>query len=376
MQLPVDIKAVLEEAVDVEAARQEPLSVSVYLDESAPADVQVHVRQAFASASETARVSLIYLDGREVVPYEGDDMACIVAGLSDRVGAAAAKLRSFGVPVMVVTTLPQLVDEIAAAAGHPIPQGDVVAPALTKLVYDHVSAPVAGAPALGASWGKPKPPVGGDTGAYEPIELIEEAARSLDEAMGAWVAEACRAKRLAFAWAFPFVRRPLATEVVRATAMQNAGVGLLVFIPGADMPVMTLNQAKMLLQVAAAYGKALDMERVKELAALVAGAFACRGVARKAAGAVPIVGLGVKVAVGYSATLAMGHAAIEYYEGLPSVAKVVEAAATARDGAFAAAAKVAADQARRSGASAVSSLRANAQRLACRAGSAIGRDRG
>ncbi len=375
MQLPVDIKAVLEEAVDVEAARQEPLSVSVYLDESAPADVQVHVRQAFASASETARVSLIYLDGRPVAPYEGDDMACIVAGLSDRVGAAAAKLRASGVPVMVVTTLPQLVDEIAAASGHPIPEGDIVAPALTKLAYEHVSASSCGAPVLGASWGKPKAPAAGDAGACEPIELIEEAAASLDEAMGAWVAETCRAKRLAFAWAFPFVRRPLALEVVRATAMQNAGVGLLVFIPGADMPVMTLNQAKMLLQVAAAYGKSIDLDRAKELAALVAGALAARGVARKVVSAAPVIGVGVKVAIGYTATLAMGHAAIEYYEGLPSVAKVAEAAAEARDGAFAAAAKVAASQARRSGASAAATLRDRAQQLAVRADAVIGGNR-
>ena len=56
--------------------------------------------------------------------------------------------------------------------------------------------------------------------------------------------------------------------------MQNAGVGLVVFIPGADLPIMTLNQAKMLLQIAAAYGEPMGKERVKELAAVVGGAFA------------------------------------------------------------------------------------------------------
>lgn len=373
MQLPVDVKAVLEEAVNVEAARQEPLSVSLYIDDSAPADVQVHVRRAFASASQTARVSITYLDGRAVVPYEGDDMACIVAGLSERVGATAAKLRSAGVPVMVATTLPQLVDEIARASGRPIPAGDIVSPALTKLVYEHVSS-ACGKPALEPSWGRPKAPTTGDTGIYEPIELIEEAAKSLDGAMGAWIAEACRAKRLAFAWAFPFVRRPLALETVRATAMQNAGVSLLVFIPGADLPVMTLNQAKMLLQIAAAYGLPLDMGRLKELAAVIAGAFVSRGIARRAIGAVPVLGLGVKVAVGYSATLAMGHAAIEYYEGCPTVAKVAESAATARDGAVAAAARVAVEQAQRSGGQALSSLRNRVRIAAAHAASSVGGD--
>ena len=93
MQLPVDIGALLEEVVSVEAARATPLSVSVYVDETAPGDVAAHVRQAFASASDTARVSLIYLDGREFAPSSGDDMACIVAGLDENVGAYARACR-------------------------------------------------------------------------------------------------------------------------------------------------------------------------------------------------------------------------------------------------------------------------------------------
>ena len=48
MQLPVDIKAVIDEATNIDEARRTTLSVSVYLDDSAPGDVQAHVRQAFA----------------------------------------------------------------------------------------------------------------------------------------------------------------------------------------------------------------------------------------------------------------------------------------------------------------------------------------
>ena len=253
MQLPVDIGALLEEAVNVEAARATPLSVSVYVDETAPGDVAAHVRQAFASASDTARVSLIYLDGREFAPSSGDDMACIVAGLDENVGAYARACRKAGVPAMVVTTLPQLVGAIAKAAGCAIPEADIVAPKLTAKVYEHVSTAAGQGPAITASWGAPKPPENGDVGIYEPIELIDDARATLDARMGQWVCAACRAKRLAFAQAFPFVRRPLALETVNATSVQNAGVGLLFLIPGADLPVMTLNQAKMLLQIAAAY---------------------------------------------------------------------------------------------------------------------------
>ena len=105
MQLPVDIKAVIDEATNIDEARRTTLSVSVYLDDSAPGDVQAHVRQAFASASPHARVSLMYLDGRPFAPFSGDDMAVIVAGLNEQVGEYAAQVRAAGVPVMVVTTL-------------------------------------------------------------------------------------------------------------------------------------------------------------------------------------------------------------------------------------------------------------------------------
>ena len=53
---------------------------------------------------------------------------------------------------------------------------------------------------------------------------------------------------------------------------------------------MTLNQAKMLLQISGRHGQSLDAGRVRELAALVGGAFACRTVARQLTAAVPVLG--------------------------------------------------------------------------------------
>ena len=124
--------------------------------------------------------------------------------------------------------------------------------------------------------------------------------------MGEWVVATFRAKRLAFAQAFEFVRKPLSLEAVRSTSLQNAGVGFVVFIPGADLPVMTLNQAKMVLQIAAAYGKPLTAERAKELVAVVGGGFACRAVARQAVGVVPALGWAVKAGLIRAASGAAG----------------------------------------------------------------------
>ncbi len=49
MKLPIDIKAVIEAATDIESARNTPVSVSVLIDDTAPGDVAAHVRQAFAA---------------------------------------------------------------------------------------------------------------------------------------------------------------------------------------------------------------------------------------------------------------------------------------------------------------------------------------
>lgn len=333
MQMPVDIPAVLKAAVDIEAAAATPLAVSVFIDDTAPGDVVGHVRSAFASAGANTRVTISYLGSGLAVPYEEDDMAVIVAGVSERIGEQAAHLRSLGIPVMVATTMPALVDEAASAFGHPIPAGDLVAPA-------RPAAPKASEDADEAALVGTDDAAGADAPG-EPIVLDEEAAASLNVRMGEWVIAACRPKKLAFALAFPFVRRPLSTDAVHATAVENAAVGLLPIIPGADMPIMTLNQAKMLLQIAAAYGQPLGVERVKELAAVVGGAFLFRNIARSVAGVVPVVGWAVRAAVGFAGTEAMGRAAIEYFEAGGDIVGFASVVQTARDEAVDAASRAA-----------------------------------
>lgn len=355
MNLPLDIPALLRAATDIDAARNTPLAVSVYLDETAPGDMVGHVRSAFASAGARTRVTLGYLDdGALPEPYGADDMAVIVAGESPRIGEAAAHVRGAGIPVMVATASPHAVIAAAEATGFPIPEGDVVAPDMTRPTpWGDAAETVAQRMTAGRTEEETAEapealevleravPVEAKPAADEPIELTDEAAADLDRRMGEWIIAACREKKLAFALAFPFVRRPLSLDAVRATAIQNAGVGVVVFIPGADMPIMTLNQAKMLLQIAAAYGQPLSAERIKELAAVVGGAFLFRNIARTAVGVVPVLGWAIKGAVGFAGTEAMGRAAIEYFEAGGDIVGVANVVQKARDEAVEAAGKAA-----------------------------------
>ncbi len=361
MNLPLDIPALLRAATDIDAARNTPLAVSVYLDETAPGDMVGHVRSAFASAGARTRVTLGYLDdGALPEPYGADDMAVIVAGESPRIGEAAAHVRGAGIPVMVATASPHAVIAAAEATGFPIPEGDVVAPDMTRPTpWGDAAETVARRMTAGRTEEEAAEvpealeaveravPVEAKPAADEPIELTDEAAADLDHRMGEWIIAACREKKLAFALAFPFVRRPLSLDAVRATAIQNAGVGVVVFIPGADMPIMTLNQAKMLLQIAAAYGQPLSAERIKELAAVVGGAFLFRNIARTAVGVVPVLGWAIKGAVGFAGTEAMGRAAIEYFEAGGDIVGVASVVQKARDEAVEATSRAAATPAGR-----------------------------
>lgn len=314
-KIPINVSAVMKEATDIDGAAHTPISVSLYIDGTAQGDLSSLVRSAFSGGGEQVRVSVQYVDAAPVAPNPADDIAVLVAGFGDWVGSEAARVRAAGVPVMVVSNMPSLVEELASAMGAPVPDGDMAAPvvaqraSLGRVVLDSVMEVAGvGEPAVPASQHQ----VQADSG--DVIELDDGAKAALKQRMGEWVIAACHEKRLAFALAFEFVRRPLALEIVNANSMQNAGIGAVMFIPGADMPLMTLNQARMLLEIAAAYGKPMNVERAKELAFVVGGAFACRGVARQLAGLVPGLGWATKAGVAYAGTGAMGRAAIEYFE--------------------------------------------------------------
>lgn len=111
---------------------------------------------------------------------------------------------------------------------------------------------------------------------------------------------------------FPILREEAAWEEVNATSKQNALLGAIP-IPGADLPLMTANQLKMILRIAAMFDMPISVERARELLAVVGGGFVMRAAARQVAKFIPI-GAVVGAGVGYSGTLAMGKGAIEYFK--------------------------------------------------------------
>lgn len=111
--------------------------------------------------------------------------------------------------------------------------------------------------------------------------------------------------------------RPLVVKsIIDEIAGENGIVGVVAFFPASDMPVMTANQMRMIMKIAAAFGVTLNLKRARELLVVVGGGFTFRAVARQLIGLVPVAGWAVKGAVAYTGTRAMGALAAKYFSEL------------------------------------------------------------
>ncbi len=325
MQLPVDIPAVFQIATDLKEVAKTPITISVLIDVSASGELAGVVRSVFSSKYANARVTIEYLSDEKIPSDKSEDMAVIVAGSSKDLGRLAQGYRKIGVPVMVVTQNLDTAQMLAGDSEYPVPEADIVLPVR---VQSAVQKSVTQTLAHTLNISKKPDPKNDEDGN---ILLDEDAIQDLQIRMGEWIIAACDDKKLAFALAFPFVRRPLATDAVTSTSLQNGAIGFVPILPGADMPIMTLNQIKMVLQIATAYGQELDKSRIKEIVAVVAGGFICRNVVRSITKVVPFAGWIISGAVGYGATEAMGRAAMEYFEAGGDIVGLANVVQTARD---------------------------------------------
>jgi uncharacterized protein (DUF697 family) len=126
----------------------------------------------------------------------------------------------------------------------------------------------------------------------------------------------------ALAARLPVLRDAVCDELIRHFSRQNAFIGVAVFVPGADLPVLTLNQVRLLLRIADAYGFELDRERIPEVLGVIGSAYGFRTLARSVLGLVPVAGWAVKGGVAFVGTRALGEAARRYFEARAPVTRV------------------------------------------------------
>jgi uncharacterized protein (DUF697 family) len=266
--LPVDVRALYDAGKRLKEDRDHPVRLVVLIEIDAPDALVEAARERFHPKSDTGIVDVSVIEPGSVLRVDPKvDVTIVLAGSGAHLGPTLADLRDRAIPTAVLAVREDR-ESFARLIGHP--SSDVF--------------------------------VGEDADELIRGPVAEWTLRRLDKL------------HTALGHNFEFVRRAVAKETVRRCAWQNAAIGAAVFLPGADMPLMTLNEGRMLLQIAAAYGEPLDAQRIKELLAVVAGGFVCREIASEVLGIVPGLGWAIKGVVAYSGTVAMGSAAIAYFE--------------------------------------------------------------
>jgi uncharacterized protein (DUF697 family) len=136
-----------------------------------------------------------------------------------------------------------------------------------------------------------------------PVETIAQA-----------VADKLGEKATSLARRLPVLRPAVCARLIESFSQKNGIVGAAVFVPGVDLPVLTLNQIRMVLRICAAYGLEIDAQRAPELVATVGVGLGFRALARELLDLVPVFGWAVKGAVAYAGTRAIGEATVRYCE--------------------------------------------------------------
>jgi len=136
---------------------------------------------------------------------------------------------------------------------------------------------------------------------------------ALEQDLARWCISRLPELRLALGVAFPFMRQPIAVDLTRQTAFENALIASIFFLPGADMPILTLNQCKLFYQIAVINEVPLTRERLVDAVAVIASAFGFRSLTRLALKKLTPLGWLVRGSTAFGATMALGHLAYQLY---------------------------------------------------------------
>ena len=134
------------------------------------------------------------------------------------------------------------------------------------------------------------------------------------EEIGAVLARRLGDAAIPLAARLPVLREPVCDALVARFSKRNAVIAAAVFIPGVDLPILTLNELRLVTRIALAHGAELDGSRFPELLGVVGAGFGFRAIARELLDAIPVAGWAVKAGVAYGGTRAIGEAAVRYFD--------------------------------------------------------------
>ena len=311
-KMPINVKEMLEAMFSFKKEGKETVNVDVVFDVSASDELIEAIYNAFCQAKlvVTSQVKTYILSNGLLELRKDADLCVLVGGKSLAMGSVLAQAKDNG--TLTVCVVQAGVTTFEEEKKQSIPYSQNVA----RSVDADKSTKALNSASNFRTKKQSKDAIVKHTKGIDinDIVVLDFEDQEPLESLARWVALRMPQKRIALALQFPFMRRSLCLEITQSNAITNAAVSLVAFIPGADMPIITANQAKLVLQIAAIYGNKLDIARAKEIIAVVIGAFGFRSLARNFARFIPILGIPIKTAVAYGGTLAVGNAACAYFE--------------------------------------------------------------
>lgn len=116
----------------------------------------------------------------------------------------------------------------------------------------------------------------------------------------------------------PLLREPFCEQLLTSIARRNGILAAAAWTHGADLPVLLLNELRLVLRLAQAHGAGELRERLPELAATVGAGFGLRALARELVDLAPGAAWMLKGGVAYGGTRALGEAARLRFELAPT----------------------------------------------------------
>lgn len=223
--------------------RSEGVSIAVVVADEAPRDIAIAVRDALVAQQPTAVVRVLSCtDAPADAPNARDAVIFLVGGNPDAVAVAALSRARSGIPVALVA------------------HSAVELPAFSDLP-EEVGALIS--------------------------EIVATDIDRLSDKLARWLLDATD-KPIAMAANFPFCRPALVSSLATKCAAENAAVGAVDIVHGSDFPIMTANQMKLALDIAAAYGDELSPRSAIDIALVLAAGLSWRTFARLAGDALPM----------------------------------------------------------------------------------------
>ena len=120
-------------------------------------------------------------------------------------------------------------------------------------------------------------------------------------------------KTVSFAANFAFFRETATARLVSKAAARNALMGVADFIPGAGLPLMTMNELNLAFDIAASFGQGLSVARIPEVIFVIAAGFVYRKFSSGLCRAIPSLSLVWHAGAAYAGTILTGRMLADHF---------------------------------------------------------------